>query len=293
MDRLTFLRSMLGNTALLTLPPLGLLPKAEQDRLAWTEEAHSIFIYDNYIRGFQHYEGQRLLPMMKELDVLDLVREYDNEHDSNAVAIYWEGQKLGFLPMGENVSLAYMMDHGMLLESHVVYTQPEGRVWEQCFIAVHLLVPANPSFNGYIDHYMDRDDAGYKRRPEYGGSVELPDELLPSDPMGRTLKQQAALHLIGELRFIRFINHLAHDPEWHPALIEQTAKMVESEGYKALHTALAQGGHRLEIMPVTSDRFIITFGLRSGEFGNGGTWEVGFNADLAVTDVKERGTWIS
>ena len=38
MDRLTFLRSMLGNTALLTLPPLALLPKPEQDRLAWTED---------------------------------------------------------------------------------------------------------------------------------------------------------------------------------------------------------------------------------------------------------------
>lgn len=34
MDRLTFLRSMLGKAALLTLPPLELLPQVEQDRLA-------------------------------------------------------------------------------------------------------------------------------------------------------------------------------------------------------------------------------------------------------------------
>ena len=171
MDRLTFLRSMLGNTALLTLPPLALLPKPEQDRLAWTEDCHGIFVFDTYVRGFAHYDGPKLLARMKEEDPLDLVREYDNEHDSNAVAVYWEGQKVGYLPMGENVSLAYMMDYGLLLEASVVYTQPEEAPWEQLFMAVHLLMPTNPSFNNYIEHYLDRPDAGFKRRPEYGGEV--------------------------------------------------------------------------------------------------------------------------
>jgi len=169
MDRLTFLRSMLGNTALLTLPPLALLSPSEQDRLAWTEECQGIFVFDTYVRGFSHYQGPALLPKMKADDPLDLVREYDNEHDTNAVAVYWEGHKLGFLPMGENVSLAYMLDHGLLLEASVVYTQPECPPWEQLFMAVHLLMPSNPSFDAYIEHYLNRPDAGYKRRPEYGG----------------------------------------------------------------------------------------------------------------------------
>lgn len=175
MDRLTFLRSMLGNTALLTLPPLELLSAPEQDRLAWTKESHQFFVFDTYVRGFNYYEGPKLLSTIKDLDPLDLVREYDNEHDANAVAVYWEGQKMGYLPMGENVSLAYMLDHGLLLEASVIYTQPKAAAREQLFMAVHLVVPSNPSFDAYIEHYMDRPDAGYKRRPEYGGEVDLED----------------------------------------------------------------------------------------------------------------------
>ena len=169
MDRTTFLRSMLGNAALLTLPPLELLPVAEQDRLAWTKDANAVFVFDTYVRGFQHYEGPRVLCQMKDLDVLDLVREYANAHDTNAVAVYWEGQKLGYLPMGENVSLATMLDHGLLLEAEVAYTAPELAPCEQCFISVYLLVPATPSFDAYLNDYMERPDAGYKLRPEYGG----------------------------------------------------------------------------------------------------------------------------
>ena len=92
-----------------------------------------------------------------------------NEHDTNAVAVYWEGQKLGYLPMGENVSLATMLDHGLLLEAEVAYTAPELDPWEQCFIPVYLRVPATPSFDAYLNDYMERPDAGYKLRPEYGG----------------------------------------------------------------------------------------------------------------------------
>ena len=115
MDRLTFLRSLLGSTSLLTVPPLELFAPEEQDRLAWTKEAHRIFIYDAFVRGFRHHQGPEVLPRIKDHDDLDLVREYDNAHDPDAVAIYWEGHKLGYLPMGENPVLANLIDQGMLL----------------------------------------------------------------------------------------------------------------------------------------------------------------------------------
>lgn len=172
MDRATLLKRMLGSAALLTLPPWVLLNAQEQDRLAWTQDAHGIFVFDAFVKGFRFHQGPALLPRIKAQDPLDLVREHANAHDPNAVAVYWEGQQLGYLPMGENLCLAYMLDHGLLLEAEVVYTAPEEAPWAQCFMAVHLLVPNNPSFEAYITHYMDRPDAGYKRRPEYGGEEE-------------------------------------------------------------------------------------------------------------------------
>lgn len=171
MDRPTFLRTLLGSTALLTLPPWELLPPAEQDRLAWTQECHHLFLYDCHVRGFSHYDGAQVIARMRDRDELDLVREHANEHDPNAVSIHWQGHKLGYLPMGENIALANLIDHGMLLYAYVAYTAPELEPWEQCFVCVELLVPGNPSFDRYIEHYMDRPDAGFKLHQHYGGET--------------------------------------------------------------------------------------------------------------------------
>lgn len=176
MDRLTFLRSLLGTPALLTLPPWELLPPEDHDRMAWTKECTHVFVYDGFVRGFQHHQGAQVIGFMKEHDDLDLVREYDNAHDPDAVAVYWQGHKLGYLAMFENKALANLIDHGMLLSACVPYTAPELPPWEQCFIAVDMLVPLNDSFADYINHYRDRPDAGYKQHQHYGGegSVEPP-----------------------------------------------------------------------------------------------------------------------
>ena len=83
-----------------------------------------MFLYDDYIRGFKYYEGVSLLAQLKPEDELELVREYDNPHDDYAIAVYWEGHKLGFLPSQKNEVIANLLDHGVLLESRIVYTQP-------------------------------------------------------------------------------------------------------------------------------------------------------------------------
>lgn len=169
MDRPTFLRSLFGSTALLTLPPLELLPEDDQDRMAWTKDCHHIFVYDGFIRGLQYHEGPRVIARIKEHDDLDLVREYDNAHDPDAVAVYWQGNKLGYLAMFENRALANLIDHGMLLSAYVAYTAPELPPWEQCFICVDMLVPVNDGFDAYLVAYSERPDAGFKRHQNYGG----------------------------------------------------------------------------------------------------------------------------
>lgn len=170
MDRTTFLRSLLGSTALLTVPPLELFPE-QQDRLAWSKDCHHLFLYDCFVRGFRHYEGPKLIGHMKDHEDLDLLREYTNEHDPNAVSVYWQGHKLGYLPMGENIALANLIAHGMKLAAYILYTAPELEPWEQCFVGVELLVPASPNFDSYIEDYLDRADAGYKLHQNYGGAV--------------------------------------------------------------------------------------------------------------------------
>lgn len=169
MDRLSFLRNLLGSAALLTLPPRELLAEHQPGLLDWTEECELLHAWDGYVKGFRFHEGPQVLAQIKDEDDLDLVREYDNEHDPDAVAVYWQGHKLGYLPMMENRTLANLIDHGMKLAAYVIYTQPDEDPWVQCFIGVQLIVPSNPSFQRYIDDYMERPDAGYKQHRHYGG----------------------------------------------------------------------------------------------------------------------------
>jgi len=57
--------------------------------------------------------------------------------------------------------------------SNWYYTAPELPPWEQCFVGVALLLPANASFDAYWEHYLARPDAGYKSHQHYGGEREV------------------------------------------------------------------------------------------------------------------------
>ncbi len=56
------------------------------------------YLLQCFVRGFRFYEGPNLLGGMAEGHELELVREPDNEYDDCAIALYWNGKKIGFIP---------------------------------------------------------------------------------------------------------------------------------------------------------------------------------------------------
>lgn len=172
MDRRNFIQKMLASGLLVSSPPLGLLEAADQKNLEWSIDAVEIFMYDDYIKGFKYYEGLRLIREIKEENELELVREYDNPYDDSAIAVYWEGNKLGFLPTQKNEVIANLLDHGVLLKAEVVYTQPECEPWEMCFIAVRILMPSTPAFERYLENFYKSPEAGFRRRKEIRTDTE-------------------------------------------------------------------------------------------------------------------------
>ena len=54
------------------------------------------------VAGFQHYIGSRLKQHIKIGDTVSLKPEPDNKYDPNAVAIYWKGYVIGYVPRSEN-----------------------------------------------------------------------------------------------------------------------------------------------------------------------------------------------
>ena len=55
-----------------------------------------------YVAGFQYWDGATVIGELASGMGLDLSPERDNPHDPEAVAISWNGTKLGYVPADEN-----------------------------------------------------------------------------------------------------------------------------------------------------------------------------------------------
>ena len=64
------------------------------------------------IAGFTYWDGCISIENLKIGTILQMVRESDNKFDPNAVAIYHEQNKLGYVPRGENELIAKFIDLG-------------------------------------------------------------------------------------------------------------------------------------------------------------------------------------
>ena len=69
---------------------------------------------------------------------LKLVREPDNSHDGNAVAVYFHDDKLGYVPRGENGVVAQMIDRGEKLEATISRLTVDDDPWERVRFSVIL-----------------------------------------------------------------------------------------------------------------------------------------------------------
>ena len=71
---------------------------------------NEVKIYDNYVRGLQHYDFNKVETKIKEGDSLILKRDTKNIHDAFAIEVYYLDFKIGYLPAFENIVIANMLD---------------------------------------------------------------------------------------------------------------------------------------------------------------------------------------
>jgi hypothetical protein len=70
--------------------------------------------FDHFnIAGFTFYEGALAFEHLKIGTELDLKPEFENIYDDNAVAIYYNDYKLGFIPRAKNHAIAELMRAGV------------------------------------------------------------------------------------------------------------------------------------------------------------------------------------
>lgn len=64
------------------------------------------------IAGFTYWDGCMAIEHLKIGTELTLVREEDNKFDPYAVALFFQGMKLGYIPRGENHDVSQLLEMG-------------------------------------------------------------------------------------------------------------------------------------------------------------------------------------
>jgi hypothetical protein len=107
---------------------------------SWVKQYQKYYLLQCFVRGFKYYEGPKMLGQMKVGDMLELVREPENEYDSNAIALHYNKRKIGFIPAEENHLLSKLLDiKAVDFQAEITHLEPEAATWENVSVALFLL----------------------------------------------------------------------------------------------------------------------------------------------------------
>ena len=129
MKRRTFMGSLLGGFG------AGVLSRRGRARPL----PRQLVIQESPLAGFEYHKGHHVWSFLREGDALRLIREATNPHDANAVAVYFRGDKLGYLPRRENVAVAQLLDRGHELDARIVRLRDESNPWRRIRFSVGLV----------------------------------------------------------------------------------------------------------------------------------------------------------
>lgn len=94
-----------------------------------------------FVAGFPYHAGPKLIDRLNVGDLLRLVREPDNPHDTRAVAIYYEDDRIGYVPRNQNHDFAAQLDQGKRLGCRITAINAE----EDAYDAVEVEVAPPPA----------------------------------------------------------------------------------------------------------------------------------------------------
>lgn len=151
MNRVDFLKK------LITSLTIGKLP------LEVTKEFRKIYLLQCFVAGFRHYKGMLLLKEMKEGDLLELIREPENDYDACAISLHWQGRKIGFIPAATNEMLSYLIDaEALSLFAVITHLEKHAQPWENVSVAVYFVQEANKDLPAHAS-YLTRIEAPHYR----------------------------------------------------------------------------------------------------------------------------------
>ncbi|MFT3903076.1 MAG: HIRAN domain-containing protein [Niabella sp.] len=128
MKRADFVKGIIGFLGISALPS------------GMVKQYHRIYLLQSFVRGFRFYKGPSLLDRMNEGDLLQMVREAENEYDDRAIALHFNNNKIGYIPQEDNAVLSRLMDADVIqLQAEITHLKKEAKAWENVHIAVYVL----------------------------------------------------------------------------------------------------------------------------------------------------------
>lgn len=110
--------------------------KSEAGKLHYEPSRH---LCDFHLAGFAYYDG---IDVIDELSVgkdVKLIAEMDNPHDSEAVAIYYNDKKIGYIPSEKNTWISKMLYFGHdIFEAKIQYKNDESHPERQFRVVIRI-----------------------------------------------------------------------------------------------------------------------------------------------------------
>ena len=92
------------------------------------------------VAGFTYYDGAEIFNELKIGTELTAVPEPQNTYDALAVALYFKGKKIGFIPRVSNAQISKLLNHGHvnLFDFRINRLKPDAYPEEQVGVVVKI-----------------------------------------------------------------------------------------------------------------------------------------------------------
>lgn len=96
---------------------------------------------DFCVAGMRHWDGATVLNELQAGKKLKLKYEKNNPYDTNAVAIFYKGTKLGYIPRDRNALPAKFMrfGHKGTFEARIIKVNKKADTWNQVRVGLYLV----------------------------------------------------------------------------------------------------------------------------------------------------------
>jgi hypothetical protein len=93
-------------------------------------------LYEGYIANYQYHKGQQLEHLFEPGTPFELKHEPENPFDEDAVAVFYQNNKIGFVPQSSNVPIAQKLKQGRPVRAKVARMLPHEEPWARVHVQV-------------------------------------------------------------------------------------------------------------------------------------------------------------